>query len=116
MQSTERRSLSDAVERSNLPTPPSHVAAARPDLRAILKHPSEKEYFAQIAPEAVENAPLPSFDPGVFNNELLKLKLYPTFDPEDPTLVKEPEGNIVEGTYMGTQLALTEAYSRIERR
>ncbi|KAL2166310.1 hypothetical protein VTG60DRAFT_2942 [Thermothelomyces hinnuleus] len=113
---TQHRAASGAAGRPNLPTPPPHVAAAVPDPHTILKHPSEEEYFSQIAPEAVEQAPLPSFDPGVFNNELLKLGLYPTLDPKDPKKVKEPAGNIVEGTYMGTQLALAEAYSRIERR
>ncbi|KAK0720287.1 lipoxygenase [Lasiosphaeris hirsuta] len=108
-------SLLHKVLDPNLPSPPASVAAARPDQQSILKHPSEREFFAQIAPKAVKDAPLPSFDPGIFDNELMKLKLYPTIDPEDPQLVKEPEGNIVEGTYMGTQLALTQAYSRIEQ-
>ena len=98
-----------------LPTPPARVAASRPDQSTILKHPSEKEFLAQVAPKAIGDAPLPSFDPGVFNNELLKLKLYPTLDPKNPLKVLEPQGNIVEGTYIGTQLALTQAYSRIEQ-
>ena len=98
-----------------LPTAPAKVVAARPNQRTILKHRREKQYFADIAPESVRDAPLPSFDPGVFDNELLKLKLYPTVDPRNPSLVREPEGNIVEGTYMGTQVALTQAYSRIEQ-
>jgi len=98
-----------------LPTPPARVAASRPDQSTILKHPSEKEFLAQIAPKAIGDAPFPSFDPGVFNNELLKLKLYPTLDPKNPLKVLEPQGNIIEGTYIGTQLALTQAYSRIEQ-
>ncbi|KAK1756967.1 putative lipoxygenase [Echria macrotheca] len=99
----------------DLPTPSAKLAALRPDQNTILKHPTEKEFMAQIAPKTVADAPLPSFDPGVFNNEMLRLKLYPVIDPNDPQLVKEPEGNIVEGTYIGTQLALTQAYSRIEQ-
>lgn len=99
----------------DLPTPTAKVAAARPDQNSILKHPTEKEFLAQIAPKSVGDAPLPSFDPGIFNNELLKLELYPTLDPEDPHIVRPPVGNIVEGTYIGTQLALTQAYSRIEQ-
>ncbi|GAB1314788.1 Manganese lipoxygenase [Madurella fahalii] len=99
----------------NLPTPPAKVAAVRPNHRAILKHPSEKEYFDGIAPRSVRDAPLPSFDPGIFDNELLKLRLYPTIDPQNPSLVRAPEGDIVEGSYMGTQVALTQAYSRIEQ-
>ena len=98
-----------------LPTPPARVAAMRPDQNTILKHPTEKEFLAQIAPKAIGDAPLPSFDPGIWNNEMLRLKLYPVVDPKDPQLVREPQGNIVEGTYIGTQLALTQAYSRIEQ-
>lgn len=100
---------------TNLPTPASHVAAARPDQSSIIRHPTERDYFSQLAPQSVRDAHLPSFDPGVFNNELLKLKLYSQPDPNDPLRAVEPEGNIVEGTYAGTQLALTQAYSRIEQ-
>lgn len=99
----------------NLPRPPAQAVAARPSQHTILKHPSEKEFFDGLAPRSVRDAPLPSFDPGVFDNELLKLKLYPTIDPQHPSLVREPEGNIEEGSYMGTQVALTQAYSRIEQ-
>ncbi|KAK0727514.1 lipoxygenase [Lasiosphaeria miniovina] len=98
-----------------LPIPPPDVAASLPRPNDILKHPSKKEYFAKVAPGGVDQAPLPSFDPGVFDNELLKLKLYATVDPKNPSLVNEPEGNIREGSYMGTQVALTQAYSRIEQ-
>lgn len=99
----------------SLPTPESRVAATRPSQRSILKHRPQKEYLADIAPKSVGDAPLPSFDPGIFDNELLKLKLYPKVNLNVPSLVQEPEGNIVEGTYMGTQVALTQAYSRIEQ-
>ncbi|KAK4153034.1 lipoxygenase [Chaetomidium leptoderma] len=99
----------------NLPAPPAKLDATRPNQRTILEHPSEKSYLAQTAPECVGDVPLPSFDPGVFDNEIMKLKLYPTVDPQDPSIIREPEGNIVEGTYMGTQVALTQAYSRIEQ-
>ncbi|KAL2162900.1 hypothetical protein VTH06DRAFT_6736 [Thermothelomyces fergusii] len=63
----------------------------------------------------VADIPLPSFDPGIFDNELMKLRLYPIIDPQDPSVIREPEGNIREGTYWGTQVALTQAYSRIEQ-
>ncbi|KAK3368294.1 lipoxygenase [Podospora didyma] len=89
---------------ANLPTP-SQAAAARPTDRTILKYLCEKEYFAQLAPQAVDEVPGPSFDPGVFDNELLNLKLYSTAD----------TATIVEGTYMGTQVALTQVYARIEQ-
>jgi hypothetical protein len=99
----------------NLPTPPARLAANRPSQKTILKHLTEKKYFAQTAPDSVGDVPLPSFDPGIFDNEMMKMKLYPTLDPRDPSVVREPEGNIVEGTYLGTQVALTQAYSRIEQ-
>ncbi|KAK3936639.1 putative lipoxygenase, partial [Diplogelasinospora grovesii] len=99
----------------DLPGPPPSVTAMRPSQNTILNHPTEKEYLAQVAPKEVKNAPLPSFDPGIFDNELVKLKLYPTLDKKDGTVVKEPEGNITKGTYMGTQVALTQAYARIEQ-
>ncbi|KAK3297158.1 lipoxygenase [Chaetomium fimeti] len=100
----------------NLPAPPPKLAAERPNQQTILKHLPETKYLAQTLPDAVEDVPLPSFDPGVFDNEIMKQKLYPSVDPQDPSSVGEPEGNIVEGTYVGTQVALTQAYSRIEQR
>jgi len=98
-----------------LPIPPQKLAANRPDQRTILKHLPEKAYLAQTAPNSVADVPLPSFDPGIFDNEIMKLKLYPIIDPQDPSVVRPPEGDIVEGTYRGTQVALTQAYSRIEQ-
>ncbi|KAK4645760.1 hypothetical protein QC761_204370 [Podospora bellae-mahoneyi] len=98
-----------------LPTPPAEIKAIVPTQQSILKHLSEREYLKQLAPKSVKDAPLLSFDPGVFDNELLKLKLYSTVDPKDPSHAKEPEGDIVEGTYMGTQIALTQAYAKIEQ-
>lgn len=98
-----------------LPAPPPKIAATRPSQRTILQHLPEKTFFAQIAPRSVADVPLPSFDPGVFDNEVIKEKLYPIIDPDDPSNIREPEGNITEGTYLGTQIALTQAYSRIEQ-
>lgn len=99
----------------NLPAPPAKIAATRPSQRTILQHLPEKKFFAQTAPKSVADVPLPSFDPGVFDNEVIKQKLYPIIDPDDPSNIQEPEGNIEEGTYLGTQIALTQAYSRIEQ-
>jgi hypothetical protein len=100
----------------NLPAPPSSRAAARPTQQSILKHLPKAKFLDQAAPASVEHVPLPSFDPGVFDNEMMRQQLYPTLDPDDPTVVREPEGNITEGGYLGTQIALTQAYSRIEQR
>lgn len=116
MQAIQQGSGSGAAGGPDLPLPPPHVAAAIPSHDDILRHPTEQEFFSGIiAPVSVAHAPLPSFDPGVFDNELLKLGLCPVVDPNDPTNVDEPEGDIKEGTYTGTQLALTEAYSRVEK-
>lgn len=98
-----------------LPRCPDKLAVKRPSHRTILQHLPERQYLAQTAPDEVADVPLPSFDPGIFDNELMKLKLYPTIDPRDPSVIHEPEGNIVEGTYQGTQVALTQAYARIEQ-
>ncbi|AEO63144.1 uncharacterized protein THITE_120952 [Thermothielavioides terrestris NRRL 8126] len=88
---------------ANLPVPPARLASTRPSQRTILRHQSEKEYALDLAPESVHDAMLPSIDPGVFDNEMLKQKLYPAIDPGNESPVQEPEGNIVEGTYLGTQ-------------
>lgn len=93
-----------------IPLPSLHV-----DPSSILQHPNEKEYMSQISPEDIRDAPLPSYDPGVFNNELLALNLYSTVDPNDPKKIHEPAGNIEQGTYAGTQVALTQLYARIEQ-
>ncbi|KAH7633240.1 lipoxygenase [Sordaria sp. MPI-SDFR-AT-0083] len=100
----------------SLPVPTATQAASRPDKKTILKHPAKKDFLKQVVPEAVGDCPLPSFDPGIFHSELLDLKLYPEVDPNDPKNIKEPEGNVREGTYLGTQLALTQAYERVEQR
>jgi hypothetical protein len=100
----------------SLPRPPAKLAVNRPTQRSILEHLTEKRFLAQHSPEAIGDVPLPSFDPGVFDNEMMKQKLYPTIDPQNPSVIREPEGNIREGTYVGTQIALTQAYSRIEQR
>ena len=100
----------------NLPAPHPTQAAARPSQKSILKHLPEAGFLAQAAPASVADVPLPSFDPGVFDNEMMKQKLYPTLDPDNPSVVRKPEGDITEGSYVGTQIALTQAYSRIEQR
>ncbi|KAI8652571.1 Manganese lipoxygenase [Fusarium keratoplasticum] len=98
----------------SLPQLPVTVPAApKPD--AILKQPSleERKKDASIG---VQDVPFADIDPGVFNSELVKLKIYAK--PDQKNLAQKPElggGNIEEGTYAGTQAALTHAYSRIER-
>jgi hypothetical protein len=89
--------------------------AGEVNVKAILQHDNEKEFLSTL-PRRINDAPLPSFDPGVFNNELLNLNIYHKVDPKDPTKAQDAGGNITKGTYAGTQVALTELYSRIEQR
>ncbi|KAM5344372.1 hypothetical protein ACJ41O_012909 [Fusarium nematophilum] len=93
--------------------PPTAPAVPRPDI--ILKQPGLEERKKDASID-IKDVPFADIDPGVFNSELLKLKIYARPDPNN--LAKTPKlggGNIVEGTYAGTQAALTHAYSRIER-
>lgn len=96
-----------------LPAPPP--STPRVNVKAILEHDDEEKFLSAL-PGAIKDALLPSFDPGVFNNELLNLNIYRKLDPTDPAKSEDAGGNITRGTYAGTQVALTEVYSRIEQR
>ncbi|KAF7557089.1 hypothetical protein G7Z17_g908 [Cylindrodendrum hubeiense] len=97
----------------SLPVPPSNA----PDVSTpeeILKQPSLEDKKGLNV--GIKDVAFTDIDPGVFNSELVKLKLYVKPNADDPS--KKPKvggGNIEEGTYAGTQAALTHAYSRIER-
>lgn len=94
--------------------PPNAPAIPEPD--EILKHPSLDARRRELETD-IKDVPFVDIDPGVFDTELVKLKLYAKPNPEH--LEKPPVlggGNITKGTYSGTQAALTHAYSRIERR
>ena len=69
-------------------------------------------------PRKVHELPLKSFNKGIFGTELINLDVLPPTDSKvvAPSIKspKEPQGNITEGTYGGTQLALTEIYDRVE--
>ncbi|KAH6884010.1 lipoxygenase [Thelonectria olida] len=103
-----------AILNADLPVrPPNAPPVPTPD--EILKHPSldAREKELQIG---IKDVPFADIDPGVFNRELVKLKLYAKPNPKH--LEQPPAlggGNITEGTYSGTQAALTHAYSRIEQ-
>ncbi|KAK2669135.1 hypothetical protein RAB80_014661 [Fusarium oxysporum f. sp. vasinfectum] len=103
-----------AILNADLPVrPPNAPPVPKPD--EILKHPSldARKNELQIN---IKDVPFVDIDPGVFNRELVKLKLY--VKPNPRQLEQPPAlggGNITEGTYSGTQAALTHAYSRIER-
>lgn len=81
--------------------------------------PTIDDLLADV-PETIEAAPFKAWDRGVFAHELVSLRLVQVIDgvaSEKPTeIVEEPKGQIEEGTWGGTQLALTDMYSRIERR
>jgi hypothetical protein len=70
-------------------------------------------------PENIKDYQLKSFDHGLFTYELQGRVVDP--DPTNAARRQEHKkgdliDQIVEGTYAGTQLALTEMYSRIDRR
>ncbi|RKK66013.1 hypothetical protein BFJ69_g15784 [Fusarium oxysporum] len=103
-----------AILNAHLPVRPPNAPPV-PKSDEILNHPSldARENDLQIN---IKDVPFVDIDPGVFNRELVKLKLYVKPNPRD--LEQPPAlggGNITEGTYSGTQAALTHAYSRIER-
>ncbi|CAI6099734.1 unnamed protein product [Clonostachys chloroleuca] len=97
-----------------LPLRPSHAPKV-PTPESILQQPSLEDREKELT-IGIKEVIFSDFDPGVFNSELIKLKLYAKPDPQHPE--KDPkfgDGDIKEGTYAGTQAALTHAYSRIER-
>ena len=66
-------------------------------------------------PEDVANFVLKRWDAGIFAQELVNTKLAPIAPTKDKPEWSLNDGQIEEGTYGGTQLALTEMYDRIER-
>lgn len=87
-----------------------------PEPKDILKHPSIDERKAKLS-AGIKDQTFLDIDPGVFDSELLKLRIYSKLDPKHPE--KPPiyqHGNIVTGSYSGTQAAVTHLYNRIERR
>ena len=100
---------------ADLPILPAHVEPPPPE-SAILAQPSVQERNAKLA-RTIDKETFVDIDPGVFDNELLRQKIYTTIDPDHPE--NEPtyqKGDITTGTYAGTQAALTHLYRRIERR
>ena len=100
------------------PSPFSNIMAAL-EPAPILEHPSQDDLF-QAAPEDVKDYRLKHWDKGVFSLELLNLSITPpTVNISDGVVsghIEIPAGQVKEGTYSGTQLALTEMFSRIEKR
>ena len=83
-------------------------------------HDQTKPAPRSALPANIARAPLKSWDKAVFASELVSLNIVP---PVNPVKVGQKEadrsnvgnGQVEEGTYAGTQLALTELYDRIER-
>lgn len=97
-----------------LPVCPRNAPAAATPEEILNQPPSDA---AKDKPTDIKNVPVVDVDLGVFNITAVKLGLYTTPDPEQPD--QEPPlatGNITKGTDIGTQAALTHAYSQIERR
>lgn len=84
----------------------------------LLEHLEDSELLKDI-PEHVKDLPLYGFDPGVFDNELRSLDIGPlALDlgaPDPLEKVTETSGNIVQGTYGGTQAAVQQIFNRVER-
>ncbi|KAB8343101.1 hypothetical protein FH972_022695 [Carpinus fangiana] len=84
----------------------------------LLEHVTDDELLKNI-PESVSNMPIFDFDPGVFDNELRALNIEPpslNLGAENPLDdVTYSKGNIVQGTYGGTQAAVHAIFNRVER-
>lgn len=114
-QSDDQKRLVSSLN-PNLPKPPPSYAVPVPP-HTILKHPEEQDLFKRII--GIHEAPLQDFDPGVLSEELLNLGIYGKVDPRRAhgrDGFEYANGNIEEGTYAGTQAAITQVYSRIEQR
>ncbi|KAI1128617.1 lipoxygenase [Nemania abortiva] len=99
-----------------LPLPSPQLATTNPNSK--LKLPDRTRYFSSIIPNP-DNAPVQKIDPGVFNVELLneRLCLQPLKLYGKPPATTDPNwagGNVTEGTYEGTQAAITHIYERLE--
>ncbi len=83
-------------------------------------HDQRKPAPKQALPSDIAKATLKAWDKAVFSSELVNLNIVPPLNPVKVGQKTADEsnvgnGNIQEGTYSGTKLALTELYDRIER-
>ncbi|KAG8531040.1 uncharacterized protein KY384_004397 [Bacidia gigantensis] len=76
------------------------------------------QYLLKDTPEKVEDVQLSAWDSALFNQELVHLKIAPVITnlakSDVQTQSEENVGDIEEGTWAGSQLALTDLYRRIE--
>ena len=85
-------------------------AATAPDAVTTSPEPASKDL-----PEKVTDFVLKRWDAGVFGQELVNVGVAPVAPTKQDPRLRVNDGQIQEGTYGGTQLALTEMYDRIER-
>lgn len=83
-------------------------------------HEQQRPAPKEALPPKIQDLPLKQWDKAVFSSELVNLNIVPPVNPVkvgQEAADKSTVGNgwIEEGTYAGTQLALTEMYDRIER-
>lgn len=99
-----------AILNADLPVrPPNTPPVPKPD--EILKHLSLNIYKKELQ-IGIKNMPFADINSGIFNRQLIKLKLYAK---PNPKYLKQPpvldRGNIIEGIYCKTQAILTYTYS-----
>ncbi|KAF6827115.1 lipoxygenase 1 [Colletotrichum plurivorum] len=86
-----------------------------PKVEDIFKQPNLEKRKEKLR-QRISELSLLDFDPGVFDNELLKQGICARLDQDDFGKSARPgKGRITEGTYEGTQAAITHAYQKIER-
>ncbi|KAJ0274969.1 hypothetical protein COL940_009022 [Colletotrichum noveboracense] len=85
------------------------------NLEDVLRQPSLEERRKKLQAR-IEELALTDFDPGVFDVELLSQQIVARVDQDTPAnRLAIAKGNIIIGTYDGTQAALTQAYKMIEK-
>ncbi|KAI9658410.1 MAG: hypothetical protein M1821_002543 [Bathelium mastoideum] len=85
------------------PRPPQLPAQAKP-----------LDQLLRFSAPSIKETPLKQLDSGVTNLELVKLQIAPKVNAETGQVKEPSSGQIEEGTYGGTQLALTEMYAKVE--
>lgn len=81
----------------------------------ILRGPSKTDLLRDV-PESITEFPLHHWDKGVFSLELLDQDITPVIviHGKGGRKLQFSKGQVTRGTYLGTQMAITEMYNRIE--
>ena len=80
-------------------------------------HGPSLDTLLQVAPQQIQDVELKSWDPALFAQELVALNIAPltkNITSAAPTVSEENVGQIEEGTWGGTQVAVTDMFDRIE--